>query len=102
MLDPELRMCHTFRMTDSRERRVNARIDSELERKLGYLRGRTQQNTTAVVREAIERYHAAISKSGGTPSEILQRSGFLGGFDGPSELSVRYKEELVASLAKKT
>ncbi len=102
MLDPELPLCHTFRMTDSRERRINARIDSELERKLGFLRGRTKQGTTAVVREAIERYHAAIAKSATTPSEILQRSGFLGGFDGPRDLSVKYKEELGQSLAKKT
>jgi predicted DNA-binding protein len=88
-------------MTDSRDRRINARIDSELERKLSYLRERTKQSTTDVVREAIERYHAAIGETAATPAEILERAGFIGCFAGPRDLSVRYKDELDLSLAKK-
>jgi len=82
-------------------RRINARIDDELERKLSYLRGRTKQSTTAVVREAIERYHAAIGKADANCVDILERTGFIGCVDGPRDLSVRYKEELGLSLSKK-
>ena len=89
-------------MTDSRGKRINARIDGDLDRKLNYLRGRTKQGTTAVVREAIERYHKAIAQVDGSPAEVLERNGLIGQFDGPSDLSLKYKGELRRSLVKKT
>lgn len=100
-LDTARYLCHTFCMSIPQIRRINARIDDELERKLSYLRGRTKQSTTAVVREAIERYHAAIGKADANCVDILERTGFIGCVDGPRDLSVRYKEELGLSLSKK-
>ncbi len=101
-LDSSPHPCHTFRMTDPRDQRINARIDEELQRKLSYLRRRTNQSTTGVLREAIERYHAQMGKADATCAEILEQTGFIGCAAGARGLSARYKEELVSSLAKKT
>jgi hypothetical protein len=89
-------------MTSPRNSRINARLDSKLAQKLATLRQRTSQSTTLVVCEAIERYHAAVTKAAASPAELFERAGFIGCVDGPGDLSVRYKDEFRLSLAKKT
>jgi predicted DNA-binding protein len=77
-------------MTD---KRLNARIDDELDRKLGRLRRLTQKSTTEIIKTAIERYYEDVFKQR-RAYDVLAEVGFIGGHDGPSDLSLRVKEEL--------
>ena len=81
--------------------RLNARLEPELERKLAYLCRRTGLATSAVVRASIERYYDAIRASGADARSILEASGFVASGEAQADLSVRYKEDLVGSLARK-
>ncbi|MEO8905367.1 MAG: hypothetical protein ABI627_27930 [Polyangiaceae bacterium] len=81
--------------------RLNARLDPELERKLSYLCRRTGLATSAVVRASIERYYDAVCTEGVDARAVLQATGFIGSGSGPEDLSERYKEHLLESLATK-
>ena len=70
--------------------------------KVATLRTRTGKSTTAIVVEAINRYHAVLERQGGDPAEILGRTGFLASATGPKQLSRRYKAHLAGLLRRKT
>ena len=81
--------------------RLNARLDPELERKLSYLCRRTGLALSDVVRSSIERYYEAVCTEGVDARAILEQAGFIGSGTGPEDLSERYKEHLLESLARK-
>jgi predicted DNA-binding protein len=79
--------------------RLNARIDAELARKVRYLRQRTGQSTTEVVRRSIEAYFEDV-RALARPADLLHE--FVGCAKGRRDLSTRYKDLLTQSLSKKT
>ena len=81
--------------------RINARLDEDQARKIAWLRERTGQGVTAVVREAIERYHAQVSAQRERPVEVLTRTGFVGCGAADQHLSRDYKRLLSESLDAK-
>lgn len=82
-------------------RRINARLDPDLEAKVEALRRRTGQSVTEIVRESLERYHASIIGGPERPFAIFQSSGLVACGSAPPDLSSSYKRELARSLAKK-
>ncbi len=89
---------HTLRMTTAA--RLNARLDAAVAKKLEYLKKRTRQSTTDVVRRSIELYYDSVAKND-EALELLEQSGFIGCAEGPRDLSKRYKAELMRILAEK-
>jgi hypothetical protein len=71
-------------------------------RKVAYLEKRTNMSTTQVVRESIERYYAALTDEEGTAAQALERAGFIGCANGPSDLSCSYKVDLTRAIGDKT
>ncbi len=84
-------LCHTCCMTS----RINARLDSELARKLEELRRLTGLSTTAVLRSSIEAHHRAL-KARQPPAVLLE--GLVGTGDADPELSATYKSALLVEL----
>lgn len=80
--------------------RLNARIDASLAKKMATLRRVTGQTTTDIVRVAIERYYASVEREA-RPYALLEEGGLIGCADGPSDLSIAYKDALVRSLDQK-
>ncbi|WP_295438147.1 ribbon-helix-helix protein, CopG family [uncultured Thiodictyon sp.] len=78
--------------------RINARLDEDQARKVDYLRERTGQSVTDVIRAAIERYHAQISAQRERPAAVLARTGFVGCGEADANLSRDYKRLLAESL----
>ncbi len=88
-------------MSRSKPARINARLPTDVARKVAYLESRTKMSTTEVVLESIERYYAAMTEGDGTAAEALAQAGFIGCATGPADLSSSYKSEQRRSLAKK-
>ena len=88
-------------MTAAKTTRINARLSIESARKVAYLERREGASTTEVVREAIDRFYAAVVDESESPALLLARAGFIGCADGPADLSRDYKAELSRSLRKK-
>lgn len=81
--------------------KINARLDDELARRVEQVRRRTRKRLTQIVTESLTRYcDAELTEQ--SPLDALVRAGFVGVAEGPADLSTRYKEELRASLARKT
>jgi hypothetical protein len=69
--------------------------------KLSELRRLTGQSTSAILKGALELYYERAAAQG-SALEIFRRHGFLASAEGSPDLSTNYKEQLGASLAKKT
>lgn len=82
--------------------RINARVDPELAQKLDEIRRATGKNTSMIIKEAIERYHATLPRDVATPGEALRRVGLIGAGEGDPDLSRDYKSILADLLADKT
>jgi len=81
--------------------RISARLDEERSQRLEFLSRVTHQGTTEVVKQAIDRYYAEVQCARTRPVEIFEATRFIGSGEGPEDLSSRYKEYLVESLAGK-
>jgi hypothetical protein len=82
--------------------RLNARLDRELDQKLGYLKLRTKLSVTEIVKRSIERYYSEVKSQGGNARVLLTDSGFVGCSEGEADLSSRYKQILADSFGKKS
>jgi hypothetical protein len=82
--------------------RINARLDRELARKVAAVQRRTKKGLSQIVKESLELYCEARLHDPGHPYEALRASGFIGCAEGPPDLASSYKEELAASLARKS
>jgi hypothetical protein len=78
--------------------RINARLDSELTRKLAHLQARTGKSTTELIRASIESYFERVTGAAG-PRALLDE--FVGCSSSDLELSETYKSVLHDSLARK-
>lgn len=76
-------------------------MDSELERKVAYLRRRTGLGTSELLRVSIDHYYRALRIGSANAREILESSGFVASGSGPQDLSATYKKRLANSLRRK-
>ena len=82
--------------------RVNARLDSDRAMKLNYIRQRTNQGTSEIMKSAIDFYYEKLrQKTPVKPLQLLRESGLIGCAEGDADLSVNYKEYLTDSLNEK-
>ncbi|HKU44265.1 MAG TPA: ribbon-helix-helix protein, CopG family [Polyangiales bacterium] len=75
-------------------RRINARIDEELARKLEELGKLTGQSASAILKLALDAYYARVRGAPGHAKQALRAAGFVACATGDADLSVRYKDEL--------
>ena len=69
-----------------------------------YLERHTNQSTTDVLRESIDRFYEAVTREGersGQAAQAFVRAGFVGCATGSADLSSAYKSELETSLRDK-
>lgn len=77
--------------------RINARLSGEDARRFRELE-RLEGSATNVIRVAVREYHDKRLKPRRSAYEIMTESGFIGGGEGPADLSSRYKDYLGKSL----
>ncbi|MGA8262622.1 MAG: hypothetical protein WB783_20630 [Arenicellales bacterium] len=81
--------------------RINARLDENRSRKLGYLKRITGAGVSDILKLAIDVYYDQMKQTRGDPAALLRQSGFVGCGSGPADLSERYKEELAQMIGTK-
>lgn len=79
-------------------RRINARLDAEVARKVDALRRQTGQSTTEIVKASLEAYYVVMTRDQGA---AVRFADFVGSAKGPRSLSSNYKKTLQRSLARK-
>jgi hypothetical protein len=86
---------------DSDEIRINARLTGEDARRFRELQRREELSASDLLRDALRAYHAARLKPRNDAARLLAASGFVGGGEGPADLSTRYKSHLTDTLEEK-
>jgi hypothetical protein len=86
---------------NSDEIRINARLTGEDARRFRDLQRREGISASDLLRDALREYHAARSKPRADAAKVLDASGFIGGDEGPADLSTRYKSYLTDALEEK-
>lgn len=82
--------------------RVNARLDSDRASKFNYIRQRTNQGTSEIIKAAIDLYYERLRQETTVkPLQLLQQAGLIGCAEGEPDLSVNYKQYLTESLNEK-
>ncbi|MFN5387833.1 MAG: ribbon-helix-helix protein, CopG family [Pseudanabaena sp.] len=82
--------------------RVNARLDSDRASKFNYIRQRTNQGTSEIMKVAIDLYYERLRQETTVkPLQLLQQAGLIGCAEGEPDLSVNYKQYLTESLNEK-
>lgn len=84
----------------SAARRLSARIDAVLARKVEALQSETNASATDVVRAALNLYYAKVM-SEADPAVLLRASGFIGCADGPVDSSRDVKRHYSTALGRK-
>jgi hypothetical protein len=79
-------------------KRINARLDPALARKVEALRKRTGRSTTEILKASLESYYVAVTRESNGAALL---SDFIGCAEGATDLSETYKAELSKSLEKK-
>ena len=85
----------------SQEIRINARLTGEDARHFRELLRREGVSASDLLRDALREYHAARTKPRANALKLLTASGFIGGGEGPADLSARYKDHLADVLEQK-
>ena len=88
-------------MKTPQEIRINARLTGDDARRFRDLQRREGLSASDLLREALREYHSARTTPAVDAQALLQRSGFLGGGEGPADLSTRYKDYLTEALDDK-
>jgi hypothetical protein len=83
------------------EIRINARLTGEDARRFRDLQRREGASASDLLRDALREYHATRVKPRTDAEAILGATGFLGGGEGPADLSTRYKSYLTETLEDK-
>ncbi len=82
--------------------RINARLTGEDARHfIEMTQGEGGRNASDLLRDALREYYARHAKARPNAFELMQASGYIGGFDAPADLSSRYKDYLSAALEEK-
>lgn len=77
---------------------ITARLDESLGREIEFLKSSLKlSNTTSVLSHAIHLLYTTTKKKQSKKSslQLFEESGLLGCFEGPSDLSTSYKDEIV-------
>jgi hypothetical protein len=80
-------------------KRINARLDPELARKVDALRKRTGQSTTDILKASLESYYVTVIRDERPAARLAD---FIGCASGARTLSEDYKDELTKSWLGKT
>jgi hypothetical protein len=80
-------------------KRINARLEPELARKVEALCKRTGQSTTDIVKASLESYYVKVAGDGSAAARLAD---FVACATGPKTLSENYKRDLTRSLLRKT
>jgi hypothetical protein len=86
------------------ELRINARLDEKLSKDLQFLRKELgNKSITAVVKYSIQKLAQELrdSTQAKRQKQLWLESGFVGGFEGPENLSSNYKQHLSDILDEK-
>jgi hypothetical protein len=83
------------------EIRINARLIGEDAKRFRELQRREGRSASDLLRDALREYHAARAKPRAEAARLLQATGFVGGGDGPADLSKRYKDYLGEVIEQK-
>lgn len=82
--------------------RINARLTGDDARRFAELtRGKDAPAVSDLLRDALREYYARHAETRPSAVELMQASGFIGGFDASADLSSRYKYYLAESYADK-
>jgi len=97
------RLSYTYDMPrqPADEIRINARLTGEDARRFRELQRREGISASDLLRDALREYHAARGRPRTDAAKLLDASGFLGGGEGPADLSTRYKSYLIDALEEK-
>lgn len=88
-------------MSSSAEVRINARLTGRDAERFAQLLERDGMSASELLRAALREYHARHLPALPDALGVLTRHGFVGGGEGPSDLSERYKEYLDDALEAK-
>ena len=83
------------------EIRINARLTGEDAKRFAELQKREGLSASDLLRDALREYHRARTRPRADAAKLLAASGFVGGFDGPDDLSTRYKDYFSDALEHK-
>jgi hypothetical protein len=86
---------------DLPEIRINARLTGDDARRFIDLQRREGVSASDLLRDALREYHATRTKPRRDAARILAAVGFVGGGEGPADLSTRYKSYLTDALEEK-
>jgi hypothetical protein len=81
--------------------RINARLTGEDARHFLELQRDGNVAASDLLRDALREYYAAHSKRRPSALALMNASGFIGGGEGPADLSAIYKTYLTDSLTEK-
>ena len=85
----------------TQEIRINARLTGEDARHFRELLRREGVSASDLLRDALREYHAARSKPRANALKLLATSGFIGGGEGPEDLSAHLKDYLAEAIESK-
>lgn len=85
----------------AQEIRINARLTGEDARHFRELLRREGVSASDLLRDALREYHAARTRPRANALKLLTASGFIGGGEGPEDLSARHKDYLTDALESK-
>lgn len=83
------------------EIRINARLVGEDAKRFHELQKREGLSASDLLRDALREYHGARTRPRVDAMKILATSGFIGGGEGPADLSTNYKSYLSDALEQK-
>lgn len=83
------------------EIRINARLLGDDAERFRELQKREGLSASDLLRDALREYHAARMRTRVNVLKVLAASGFIGGGEGPTDLSTRYKDYLTDALEHK-
>ncbi len=83
------------------QQRINARLDEETLRDLEFLKEAANVNNTQALKQAIRFYAEHLRGEVRRSKQALLESGFVGGFEGPEDLSTNYKQYFAGIMDEK-
>jgi hypothetical protein len=87
--------------TESSELRINARLTGADALRFRELQNSEGLSASDLLRDALRAYHAERLRPRAQAAQLLKTSGFIGGGEGPVDLSERYKDYLADALEHK-
>ena len=84
-------------------RMLSLRLDEKTEKELNYIKLTLNESQSLVVKEAIHAYYETLvaAESQKSATDIFMDSGYIGSFNAEKDLSINYKEKLIAGLETK-